>query len=102
MNWIKKLFSRPMTAGEFDERIRKAVDVEWPKSMQRLEVKDGDIVVIRHPGLMPLTQRELTREYINEFLDYAEIKAKVMFLDGDMKIGVLTKSSDNQRVDTGE
>ena len=99
MNWIKKLFFRPMTAEEVDERIRRAVDVEWLKSMQRLEVRDGDIVVIKHPCPLRAEASENLRGALKEIINEYGYKVNVMILDGGADIGVLTKSSDNQRVE---
>jgi hypothetical protein len=94
MNWFKKFFATPMTAEEVDKRIHNAVEVECLKSMQKLELKDGDTLVIRHPyPLKPLDGKNLAEAYRIRLAEYG-CNVHVIVFDEGMEIGVLTKPID--------
>jgi hypothetical protein len=68
---------------------KAAFNVEFLKFMQKLDVRDGDVVVINCS--IPCEQMKILREYVNEFLDYMAVDAKIMFLPEGAEIGVLRK-----------
>ena len=59
------------------------------ESMQKLDVKDGDVVVIKHPGILkdPARLRETVEGYLLKF----GFKVQVMVLEEGVDIGVLRK-----------
>jgi len=78
MNWFKKLF-----------RCNKEID--WLQTMQKLEVRDGDIVVVRHPGLLnPSHHANMGEAYRIRFAEFG-YRVNVMIFDEGMGVGVLTK-----------
>ena len=60
------------------------------KSMQKLEIKDGDIIVLRHPKILKtetmINTRSQFKKVIEEFTGY---RIKVLILEEGMEIGVL-------------
>ena len=102
-NW----FQRPLSKSEIDTRIeevvnpiRDALPVRFLEDMQRLEVKDGDVIVLRHP--MRLSADDIVRlqTFFGDILDSASYKLKVLVLDEGMGIGVLGKSALDCREDS--
>ncbi len=81
-----------------DEQIKKVVDpllaemeerVNWLQSMQKLEVKDGDIVVLRHPGILSNTCIVNLRDTVQEIIKKFGFNVHVMVFEEGVEIGVL-------------
>lgn len=82
MNWFKKLSKN---------LLKKISDVIWLKKMQKLEIKDGDVLVIWHSGkLSAMDYTNITMAYRMKLSEYG-YKVNVLILDNAMEIGVLTK-----------
>lgn len=83
-----------------DEQIKKVVNplltemeerVNWLQSMQKLEVKDGDIIVLRYPRVMSKETGERLCASIKEIIKGFGFNVKGMVLEEGMDIGVLRK-----------
>ena len=63
--------------------------VEYLESMQKLDVKDGDILILKHPG--PLSAQAYTslKNCIEDAIERFGFKVHVMILEEGMGIGVL-------------
>jgi len=97
-NWFMCL---PSVAQDIDARIKKALekakkdslrqDLAFIQSMQKLEIKDGDIVVIKHPmSLSPAVRKRMAACLQPTIKDFG-FNIHVVVLDEGMDIGVLTR-----------
>ena len=66
-------------------------DIKFLQSMQKLEIKEGDIVVLRHP--CKLSEQAVTnlKTQIKELIRSGGFNVKVMVLEEGMDIGVLQR-----------
>jgi argonaute-like protein implicated in RNA metabolism and viral defense len=88
---IKILFnSQPYN---FTPTTRTAVDekIDYLESMQKLEVKDGDILVLRHTGILSPAGADGIRYAVKKIIKDSGFDVKVLILEEGMKIGVLRK-----------
>jgi len=83
----------------FERKVKKAV-VEAMKnyertsllqSMQKLDVKDGDIVMINYPGILPKGASEKIGEVVREILWASGITVNVMVFEEGMDVKMLRK-----------
>lgn len=65
--------------------------ITFLQSMQKLDVKDGDIVVIRHPGILkhPTELREAIQETIKKY----GFNVHVMVFEEGLEVGVMRKEN---------
>lgn len=75
---FKKLFSRKS-------------GIDYLKTMQKLDVKDGDIIVIKNPYKLSAETYTNLRLAIQKILKEYGYNVKVMILEDGMDIGVLRK-----------
>ena len=75
---------KPMLA-EMEERVN------WLQSMQKLDVKDGDIVIFRYPHVMRYDAHKNLRDALKETLKNFGYDVHVMVLEDGLEIGVLRK-----------
>jgi F420-0:gamma-glutamyl ligase-like protein len=74
-----------------EEEIGKNINIKMLQSMQKLDVKDGDIVVISYPErLTPETMVNI-RNAIEGVVRESGRKVSVMVMDSNASIGVLSK-----------
>jgi hypothetical protein len=73
---------------EMEERVN------FLQSMQKLEIKDGDIIVLRHPRY--LKNANQLKEIVEEIMKNYSYNIHVMVLEEGMEIGVLTASQKNR------
>jgi len=83
-----------------DEQIKKVVDpllakmeerVTFLQSMQKLDVKDGDVIVLRHPYQLSKTCSKNLQDGIEESIKKFGFNVRIIVLEEGMDIGVLTK-----------
>lgn len=83
-----------------DEQIKKVVHpllaemeerVNWLQSMQKLEIKNGDIVVIRHPGILKKEAIDNLKFTIQAMIKKYGFDVHVMVFEEGLEIGVLRK-----------
>jgi len=77
---------KPMLA-DMEERVN------WLQSMQKLDVKDGDIVVLRHPGVLPEYLAKQLKKTVRKIVKGHGFDVHVMVLEEGMEIGVLRQES---------
>ena len=78
MNWLKNL-------------LKNLFDVLWLKKMEKLEIKDGDVLVIWYPGkLSVIDYKNISMAYRIKLAEYG-YSINVLIFDQGMNIGVLTK-----------
>ena len=96
--WFRLFFEKSMTSGEIDKKIADKISednlkIDWLQSMQKLDVKDGDIVVLRCNKKLSreayLNIRDAVKEAIQEF----GFGVHVMIFEDGMDIGVLRKET---------
>ena len=95
--WICSIFRRPSTLAGVDERIRRSINAaifsrtELLRSMQKLDVKDGDIVVIKLRGKMSSVGYGRFREVVEKTLAGWGMNVHVMVFEEVDDIGILRK-----------
>lgn len=101
-NW----FEHPLSKSEIDTRIEEAVRpireaLPWKflQSMQRLDVKDGDVIVVRHPMKLSAEAIRGIQTFFREYMDSVGHKVKILILEEGMEIRVLGKSALDCRED---
>lgn len=95
MNWLKRLFA---PSGDINNKVREAI----PKTMQRLDVKDGDIVLISIPFRLPKQTWVNLRRALEDEIRGCGFDVGVFLLDEGMEVaGVLSKAC-NRRVERTE
>ena len=77
---------KPMLA-EMEERVN------WLQSMQKLDVKDGDIVVLRHPGVLSKDSAKKLKKFVRKIVKGHGFDVHAMVLEEGMEIGVLRQES---------
>ena len=85
---------------ELDKKIKKIVkpwqnDINFLQSMQKLELKEGDIVVLRHPYKLSSDTITRLKTEIKEHIRAGGFNVKVMVLEEGMDIGLLRKEKDD-------
>jgi len=88
---LKKWFKKFVTEKEVDRKISEALGVKWLQSMQKLDVKDGDIVVIRHPGVLSVDAHRKYRDAIKEAIQKYGVDVHVMVFEEGAEIEVWEK-----------
>ena len=88
--WFKKMFEEE---GKklIEDKIDQSFRVRFLEGMQKLEVKDGDTVVITTPFALSAQTRKNLGEAIKQQIKNFGYNVNVMLLEEGMKIGVLTK-----------
>ena len=103
ISWIKNtwnaLFGPIPTSKDIDNIVKKAAgpleeDIRFLQSVQKLDVKDGDIIVLKHPGVLKSETAVYLRESLQEALHkWGYNGLKVVLLEEGMDMGVLRKIS---------
>lgn len=73
------------------EIVKPDINIEVLKTMQKLEVKDGDVVVLRHPFQLSPEAHEFLRSTMKDILHDFGIDVHVMVLEEAMDIGILRR-----------
>lgn len=81
-----------------DKKIKEIVkpwqdDINFLQSMQKLELKEGDIVVLRHPYKLSERTTTILKTHIEKIIRSGGFNVKVMVLEEGMDIGVLRKEN---------
>ena len=76
------------------KRKEKVFEPWWVA--QRLDLKDGDILVLMHPGHLSEGSIKRIKEDVLEILKKMDNKAHVMVLEEGMRFSVLGRAKDNQ------
>ncbi len=93
---------KPKVTGE---QIKKVVDpllaemeerVNWLQSMQKLDVKDGDIVVLRHPGILSKVGIDNLKGAVQKMIKEYGFNIHVMVLEKGTEIGILRKQTEGE------
>jgi len=90
-----------------DKKIKEIVkpwqdDINFLQSMQKLEVKDGDIVVLRHPCKLSEKTTIILKTHIEEIIKSGGFNVKVMVLEEGMDIGILSKPIKKENKNNGQ
>lgn len=70
-------------------------EIEFIKSIQKVDIKDGDIIIIKHPLVLSSEARKRLGEAVKNIMKDCCINNKVMVLDEGMDIGVLSRDKSN-------
>lgn len=70
---------------------REAPELKMVQSMQKLEVRDGDIIVVRHPLSLEAGTILRMRAVIQEIFMMHGFNIKVVIFDEGMDIGILRR-----------
>lgn len=91
---LKKQYSGTVP---FSKWIKPPQDdpIHFLQPMQKLEVNDGDIVVIHHSLLLAKEYRGNLKNYVEKLFTQFGIKVHVMVLEEGMDIGILTNRKEN-------
>lgn len=85
-----------------DEQIKKIINpllaemekrVNFLQSMQKLDVKDGDIIVLRHPQRLSAIAHDNLKVSIEKSIKHFGLNIRVLVLEENMDIGVLRKNN---------
>jgi hypothetical protein len=75
--------------------FKKKRDIDYLKTMQKLDIKDGDIVILKIPySLEPKTHENMTFAFKGVFKRY-HVDVNVLILENDMEIGILRNTNVN-------
>jgi hypothetical protein len=66
-------------------------EIEFIQSMQKLELMDGDILVLKHPRTLSDRTRASIKAAIEELATEAGFDIKAFVLEDGMDIGILRK-----------
>lgn len=86
-----------------NEQIKKVVDpllaemeerVNWLQSMQKLDVKDGDIIILRHPRVLSKDSTDGLKSAVQKMIKEYGYNVHVMVFEEDMKVGILSKQKE--------
>jgi len=88
--WFERMFKEEGSK-LIEERIDQSFRVRFLEGMQKLEVKDGDTVVIKTPLALSAQTHKNLREAIKQQIKDFGYNVNVMLLEEGMDIGVLTK-----------
>ena len=69
---------------------------EWLESMQVLDVKDGDVVVLRHKGQITKETQTCLEKSLLPIFKKRGIDCSVIVLEEGMDVGVLRKKSEDK------
>jgi len=67
------------------------MDFKFLESMQRLEIKNGDILVLRYPGVLPRNTASNLRKIFQETIKDFGYDVRILVLEEGMEIGTLRK-----------
>lgn len=67
--------------------------VNWLQSMQKLDVRDGDIIILRHPGRLSKTAHDNLQGSVQEVIKESGFNIKVMVLEEGIEIRILRKEA---------
>lgn len=92
--WFKTLFlDHPITPAEIDEAVSRAININYLKSMQKLDVKDGDTVVLTYPGKLNKETYAALKAAVEKIIKDFGFTVHVMILEEGMQIGLLRKEN---------
>ncbi|MBW2645110.1 MAG: hypothetical protein JRE23_02825 [Deltaproteobacteria bacterium] len=92
-------FLRPRVS---NEQVKEVIEpmlsemeqsVNWLQSMQKLDVKDGDIVVLRYGGKLSDVGRINIKNAVRGTIKDYGYDVKVMVLEDGMEIGTLSREA---------
>jgi hypothetical protein len=87
---IYKLFKKYIDR-EVDKRVIANTEMEFLKSMKKLDVKDNDLIIIEYSDVLPFESGSQLADAIeNMFLKFG-VKTKGFLIDGGMKMSVSSK-----------
>jgi len=97
---FNEMFGRIPTSKDIDKIVRKSMndqiekDTQFIQSMQKLDIKDGDLIVLKYPGILPAKTSISIRESLQEALrKWGYNGLKVILLEDGMDIGVFKKAN---------
>ena len=91
---IYRLFKKYIDR-EVDKRVCENAELEFLKSMRKLEVKDGDLIIVEHPEqFADDVGKEVARRIGEMFLEFG-YQVKVLFVAGGISL------SSSHKTDTG-
>ena len=67
------------------------MDFKFLQSMQKLEIKDGDIIVLKYPGVLSETASKALKRAFHDMMNSFGYKIHIIVLEENMDIGVLQK-----------
>lgn len=88
---------------DLDKKIKEIVkpwqdDIVFLESMQKLEVKDGDIIVLHPPYKLSRETTIMLQNAIEATIRSGGFNTKVMVLEDGMDIGILRKENNDKEV----
>ena len=75
----------------FKQLFKKSDDITSLKSMERLEIKDGDILIFTYPKMLHPDTIERLKVEVDGIMLKAGISIHVIVLEDGMKIGAIGK-----------
>jgi hypothetical protein len=87
---IYKLFKKYIDR-EVDKRVLARTEMEFLKSMKKLNVKDGDIVIVEYKTFISLETRKNLKLAMKGLIKEWGFDVHVMLLDEDMKLSASSK-----------
>ena len=67
-------------------------EIEFVKNMQVLEIKPGDLIVLRHPGNLSVNAYQQLRDSLVKALKSASYDNHVILLEEGIEIGAIRQS----------
>lgn len=72
---------------------KSKLEPDWLKHWQRLDVKAGDIIVLRHPAVLSSSTAANIKAVVIDTLKPLGKDVRVLILEENMEIGVLRKEN---------
>ena len=69
-------------------------EIEFIKNMQKLELKDGDLIVLRIGRCLSIHERKALKDTINLVSESVGFKNKTLLLEDGIEIGILRKADE--------
>lgn len=73
--------------------FKKKEPFDLLRSMQKLEIRDGDTLVLTYAGRLGVNQADKLKKALKELMEKSGLQIHVIVLEENMGIGILRKSN---------
>ena len=73
--------------------LKIGLDFKLAHHLQKLKIRDGDIIVLRHPEILSEQAREVLKKGFGETLKKCGFDVHIIVLEEGMGIGVFSKTT---------
>ena len=89
---FRNIFKKGSMNVEEIRKLEKSQEqIDFLQSMQKLDIKDGDIIVLHHPGKLSKVDIDALKSTVQVMIKEYGFNTHVMVFEEGVKIGVLRK-----------